>query len=81
MSKYKVVPAEPTQEMVDAAADAYMPFGDMDIAIRMAILAAPDTGMVAVPRELLERLLDEGSRKDTWAAQDELRSMLEKTND
>lgn len=41
MSKYKLVPMEPTDEMVDAAADAYMPFGDMDIAIRMALLAAP----------------------------------------
>lgn len=41
MSKYKLVPLEPTPEMVDAAADAHMPFGDMDIALRMAILAAP----------------------------------------
>lgn len=29
-----------------------------------------------VPRELLERLLDEGSRQATWAAQDELRILL-----
>lgn len=40
-SKYKLVPVEPTDEMVSAAEDAYMPFGDMELAIRMAILAAP----------------------------------------
>lgn len=38
---YKLVPVEPTPEMVEAAKDAYMPFGDMDLAVRMAILAAP----------------------------------------
>lgn len=42
MSNYKLVPFEPTPEMVSAAEDAYMPFGDMDLALRMAILAAPD---------------------------------------
>lgn len=41
MSEYKVVPVEPTPEMVSAAEDAYMPFGDMELALRMAILAAP----------------------------------------
>ena len=41
MSDYKLVPVEPTPEMVEAAQDAYMPFGDMDIALRMALLAAP----------------------------------------
>jgi len=41
MSEYKLVPVEPTDEMVSAAEDAYMPFGDMDIALRMAVLAAP----------------------------------------
>lgn len=41
MSDYKVVPLEPTAEMIEAAKDAYMPFGDMDLAIRMALLAAP----------------------------------------
>ncbi|WP_285259210.1 hypothetical protein [Halopseudomonas bauzanensis] len=41
MTDYKLVPVESAPEMVDAAADAYMPFGDMDLAIRMAILAAP----------------------------------------
>src|SRR5690554_6733780 len=41
MSEYKLVPVEPTDEMVSAAEDAYMPFGDMEMAIRMAVLAAP----------------------------------------
>lgn len=31
---------------------------------------------VTIRRELLERLLDEGRRSDTWAAQDELRAIL-----
>lgn len=42
MTDYKLVPVEPTPEMVSAAEDAYMPFGDMELALRMAILAAPD---------------------------------------
>ena len=41
MSDYKIVPVEPTPEMVEAAEDAYMPFGDMELAIQMALLAAP----------------------------------------
>src|SRR5690554_5798569 len=41
MSEYKLVPVEPADEMVGAAEDAYMPFGDMEMAIRMAVLAAP----------------------------------------
>src|SRR5690554_2621638 len=41
MSDYKLVPVEPTPEMVEAAEDAYMPFGDMELAIRMAVLATP----------------------------------------
>lgn len=41
MSNYKLIPAEPTAEMVEAAEEAYMPFGDMDLAIRMAVLTAP----------------------------------------
>ena len=51
MSGHKLVPVEPTAEMVEAAQDAYMPFGDMDIAIRMAVLAAP-----AVQHEAFEAL-------------------------
>jgi len=38
---YVLVPVEPTPEMVSAADEAHMPFGDMDIALRMAILSAP----------------------------------------
>src|SRR5690606_1721107 len=41
MTDYKLVPIGPTPEMVEAAEDAYMPFGDMELAIRMALLAAP----------------------------------------
>lgn len=37
---YALVPIEPTPEMVRAAEEAHMPFGDMDIALRMAVLAA-----------------------------------------
>lgn len=36
-----MVPYDPTPEMVAAAEDAYFPFGDMELAVRMAILAAP----------------------------------------
>lgn len=38
---FALVPVEPTPEMVSAAEEAHMPFGDMDIALRMAILSAP----------------------------------------
>lgn len=38
---YALVPVEPKTEMIEAAEEAYMPFGDMDLALRMAILAAP----------------------------------------
>ena len=38
---WKLVPVEPTPEMVSAAEEAHMPFGDMDIALRMATLSAP----------------------------------------
>jgi hypothetical protein len=38
---YKCVPVEPTDEMVDAASEAYMPFGDMALAIQAAIVYAP----------------------------------------
>ena len=40
--KYKLVPVEPTPAMIKAAEHAYMPFGDMELAIQMAILEAPD---------------------------------------
>lgn len=38
---FVLVPVEPTPEMVSAAEEAHMPFGDMDIALRMAIWSAP----------------------------------------
>lgn len=37
---WQMVPMEPTEAMITAAEEAYMPFGDMDIALRMAMLAA-----------------------------------------
>lgn len=36
----EVVPTVPTQEMEDAAAEAYMPFGDMHIALLAGIAAS-----------------------------------------
>lgn len=38
---YALVPIEPTPTMIYAAEEAHMPFGDMKLAITMAILAAP----------------------------------------
>lgn len=38
---FKCVPIEPTEEMVDAASEMYMPFGDMALAIQAAIVYAP----------------------------------------
>ncbi|MDG9928516.1 MULTISPECIES: hypothetical protein [unclassified Pseudomonas] len=38
---YALVPYDPTPEMVAAAEEAHMPFGDMSLAVRMAVLAAP----------------------------------------
>ena len=38
----RLVPITPTDEMLDAAQDAHMPFGDMHFAITSAILAAPE---------------------------------------
>src|SRR5690554_577180 len=49
MTDYKLVPIDPTPEMVEAAEDAYMPFGDMEMAIRMAVLAAPAVQGEPVP--------------------------------
>lgn len=40
---YALVPFLPTPEMVRAAEDAHMPFGDMELAVRMAIMSAPAT--------------------------------------
>lgn len=41
---FVLVPVEPTPAMVDAAAEAHMPFGDMHLAVQMAILAASSSG-------------------------------------
>lgn len=41
MKHLKPIPFEPTQEMVAAAEEAYMPFGDMKLALMCAIHAAP----------------------------------------
>lgn len=38
---FKCAPVEPTTEMVDAASEMYMPFGDMAAAIQAAIVYAP----------------------------------------
>ena len=55
---WKLVPVEPTPEMVSAAEEAHMPFGDMDIALRMAILSAPSAPKADDPVkvQLLEAL-------------------------
>ena len=55
---WKLVPVEPTPEMVCAAEEAHMPFGDMDIALRMAILSAPSAPATVqgVNQQLLEAL-------------------------
>lgn len=39
---YVLVPVEPTEEMIAAAEDAHMPFGDMGIAISAANGAGPE---------------------------------------
>ena len=39
---WRLVPIPPTDDMIDAAQDAHMPFGDMHFAITSAILAAPE---------------------------------------
>ena len=36
-----LIPILPTPEMVRAAEEAHMPFGDMELAVRLAILSAP----------------------------------------
>lgn len=62
---FALVPVEPTPEMVIAAEEAHMPFGDMDIALRMAILAAPSAPKADDPvkvqlLEALEAVLNSG---------------------
>lgn len=84
---YALVPFPPTPEMVRAAEEAHMPFGDMDIALRMAILAAAPVQpaaqgqpeRVSVPVELAERLVARKTGEsvdDEYAARAELRALL-----
>lgn len=91
MADYKVVPVEPSIEMTAALAFN----GDVDLAIGHAAIckeveesyramldASPDTGMVAVPRELLERVYHGwNSSSDVLGPMQELRNFLEKAND
>lgn len=44
------VPAYPTKAMIESAEEAYMPFGDMEIALRRAILSAPTRNSGQSPR-------------------------------
>ena len=54
----KTIPIHPTPAMVQAAEEAYMPFGDMELAIRLAVLAAPQpTPDVTALVEALEGVL------------------------
>lgn len=43
---WQLVPFAPTPEMTEAAEDAYMPFGEMEIAILAAISAAPQPDQI-----------------------------------
>lgn len=47
---WQCVPVEATEEMVDAASDAYMPFGDMALAIQAAIAYAPEDDQRTAPK-------------------------------
>lgn len=57
MPKYKVVPVEPTDQWVSGLRCGYLMSSPKDL-IREVLTAAPDTGTVAVPRELLERCVN-----------------------
>lgn len=65
---WKLVPVEPTPEMVSAAEEAHMPFGDMDIALRMAILSAPAAQPAAVTPEFVWLRLLEAMSCDNGCA-------------
>jgi hypothetical protein len=39
---FALVPAVPTEKMIEAAEDAYMPFGEMGLALEVAVAAAQD---------------------------------------
>lgn len=66
MSGYKLVPVEPTAEMVEAAQDAYMPFGDMNTAIMMAVLAAPAVQGEPVAYQYRIKTTTTGSKWSGW---------------
>lgn len=51
-----VVPIEPTPAMVQAAKEAHMPFGDMDIALRCAAIA----GQRAMPQDVCSPAFGQG---------------------
>ena len=65
----KLVPVEPTPEMVSAAEEAHMPFGDMDIALRMAILSAPSAPATeqGVNQQMLTEYPDEMANGEKMA--------------
>ena len=80
-SKWKLVPVEPTPEMVSAAEEAHMPFGDMDIALRMAILAAPSAPKADDPvkqmlLEALESAADALARAEFFEQADNARAAI-----
>lgn len=72
---FALVPIEPTQAMVDAAEDAHMPFGDMDLALRMAILAAPAVQEGPTRDDLIQCLLATRGQSEGVTA-DAILSML-----
>lgn len=41
MTDYVIVPLSPTPEMVDAFGEAYMPFGDTELALQLALSPTP----------------------------------------
>ena len=79
MSNYKLAPLEPTPEMVRAAEDAYMPFGDMGLAIRMAILEAPEVEREPVAWMTSARVFGEGLTADRQEAEGWLKNWPDKT--
>lgn len=53
---YALVPILPTPEMVRAAEEGHMPFGDMELAVRLAILSAPAIAPAPPPVQQAEPL-------------------------
>ena len=73
MTKYKLVPMEPTPAMVQAAEEAYMPFGDMELAIQMAILEAPEhpADVVAPTDRGIDQSLARDAARYRWLMRDD----------